>query len=631
MCGLAGYGLHERGATPERERVAAMIRTLVHRGPDGEGMAVRGPLAAGFRRLAIIDVEGGAQPIFNESGDVAVLCNGEIYNFRELQAELRGRGHRLRTRSDAETLLHLYEEEGEAAVTRLVGMFAFCLLDWRDAERPRVVLGRDRIGIKPLYYAETEEGLFWASEAKAILAADAVGRSMRAEGLLDYLVQGFSSGPDSVWRGIRRLPPAHTLSWQPGAAARVRRYWDLPLDGPRAAASSAELLEEIDARVADHMVADVPLGAFLSGGIDSAAIVASMAAASPAPVVACSIGFRDRRYDELDMARLSARRFGVVQHTHVLDADPGAALAELAWHFDEPLADPSAIPTHALSLLAREHVAVALAGDGGDEVFAGYRRYVLDVAEHRARRSLGNAGCRFAGWIGGWYPRLDWAPRPLRAGGVLRNLAEHPARAYWHSVTQMARGDALALLAPELRQALAAYDPFDAFREHYERPRCEDPLYRAQYADFHGILPDRILTKTDRASMAVSLEVRVPFLDHRLVERFVHLPAAQKVRGGRGKHALRESMRGRLPAQVLDGSKKGFDPPLDGWLRHQLRPAVEDAVESLPTDWFDRGELRRLLAEHDNRWRDHSAALWSLLVLEQWRRRHGVIELAPPA
>jgi asparagine synthase (glutamine-hydrolysing) len=336
------------------------------------------------------------------------------------------------------------------------------------------------------------------------------------------------------------------------------------------------------------------------------------------------VGFREREFDELDRARETAARLGAVHHAAVLEADPHIALDVLPWFYDEPLADPSTVPTYLVSKMAREHVTVALSGDGGDEVFAGYRRYVFDVAENRARALIGRAGARTAGMIGRHYPKLDWAPRFLRAKSTLANMGMDPARAYWNSVTQASLADVHALLAPDLCDAVRAHDPFDAFAAHYARPRIDDPLYRAQYADVHGFLPDQILAKSDRAAMAVSLEVRPPFLDHRFVERFVNLPQSEKVRGGRGKYAFREALRSRLPASTLDGPKRGFDVPLRAWLRGPLAPIVSDAIESLPETWFSREMLRARLAEHRSGARDHSNMLWSLLVLERWRTRHGV-------
>jgi len=628
MCGLTGY-LEKRARTRlDAERLERMARTLEHRGPDDQHLLVREPFALGFRRLSIIDVAGGRQPIWNESGDVAVACNGEIYNFHSLRAELERRGHAFRTRSDAETLVHLYEERGEGMLEQLVGMFAFAILDWRDPAEPRFLLARDRLGIKPMYWSESEAQLAFASEPKALLAGGGFARELRPEALCDYLVQGYVGGPASAWAGIRRLPPAHCLTWSPRAGTRVARYWDLPTAGLRDAAQGDEVLEWLDRVVADRMIADVPLGAFLSGGIDSTAVVTSMARASADPVVACSVGFRERSHDELATASATARRLGAEHHTALLEADPTLAVEVLPWFFDEPHADPSTVPTFLVSRMAREHVTVALSGDGGDEVFAGYRRYVHDALENRVRRRIGSGGRRLAAVAGDLYPKLDWAPRFLRARTFLSNLGRDPARAYWHSVSQMSRAEAGELLAGDVRARLADHDPFDAFAEHYARPREVDGLYRAQYADFHTNLPDRILSKVDRASMAVSLEARVPILDHRFVERFVNLPASEKVRGARGKHRFREALRPRVPGEVLDGEKRGFDTPLRAWIRGPLAAPVREALAALPGDWFDHAVLARKWEEHRSGVRDHARLLWSLLVLEHWRRRHAVEGLA---
>ncbi len=623
MCGFCGIALNEPRAQPSEELVQLMSDTIAHRGPDDGTVHVQGPFGLGFRRLSIIDVAGGRQPLFNEERDVFCVFNGEIYNFRELRKELEDRGHRFRTGSDGEMLVHLYEEMGEKLVERLVGMYAFAICDVRG-DKPRMLLGRDRLGIKPLYYAETADGLYFGSETKAILESGKVAREMAPEPLLDYLVQGYVGGPQSAWTGIKRMPPSGVLVWQPGVPVRVERTWDLPLDTLRGPTSSEEVLEWLDRVVSDRLVSEVPLGAFLSGGIDSSAVAASMQRSLDRPPLLCSVGFQERSHDELDLARKTAALIGAQHETTVLDPDPGLALETLPWFYDEPLADPSTVPTYLVSKVAREHVTVALSGDGGDETFGGYRRYVHDVAENRLRTALGSSGRAAIGTLGRMYPRMDWAPRFLRGRTFLTNVADDPARAYWRSVTRIERGEALALLNPDLAKRLSEHDPFTAFAEHYRRPAIDDPLYRAQYADFHTYLPDQILAKVDRASMAVSLEVRVPILDHRFVERFAPLPAAEKVRSGRGKHVFREALRERVLPDVLDGKKRGFDTPLSAWLRGPLGPAVADAIETLPEEWFQRSVLRRHLEEHRAARRDHGRLLWSLLVLERWRQRHQV-------
>ncbi|MBK7643977.1 MAG: asparagine synthase (glutamine-hydrolyzing) [Planctomycetes bacterium] len=623
LCGFAGIACEDPRGLPARERLAAMARSIAHRGPDDETLEFRAPFGVGFRRLAVIDPEGGRQPHWNEARDIAVWCNGEIYNYRELRGELQGRGHVFRSNSDVECIVHLYEELGERFPERLVGMFAVAVLDWRASARPRLVLARDRIGIKPLYFARAAGTFLFGSEPKALLASGLLPRRLRARALLEYLVQGWIGGPEAAFEGMQRMPPASVLVWE-GGEPRLSRYWDLPHESLRGPAAGEEILESLDRSVREQLVSDVPLGAFLSGGMDSSAVADSMARAKVDPLVLCTVGFREEEFDELAIAERTAQRLSARHHTARLEADPALALEELPWFFDEPLADPSCVPTLLVSRMAREHVTVALSGDGGDEVFGGYRRYVFDVAENRARRLLGRAGCRALAGVGRVYPKLDWAPRFLRAKSTLLELGREPARAYYASLTQLAREDALALLEPGLARSLADHDPFDAFEEHYRRPTVDDPLLRATYADFHTFLPDRILVKSDRASMGASLELRPPLLDHRLVERFVHLPAGEKVRGGRGKHALREALRARLPAEILDGPKRGFDIPLRSWIAGPLAGVISEAVESLPQEWFARERLRSALAQHRSGLRDHSQLLWSVFVLERWRLRHAL-------
>ena len=627
MCGFTGFALRDVGARADKELLRRMTNTLEHRGPDDEGLHIQGNMALGFRRLSIIDLAGGHQPLVASDG-ISAVGNGEIYNFVELRDALSARGAEFQSGSDIETIPHLYRERGTAFVDELVGMYAFCIADGRDPAHPKIVLGRDRLGIKPLYYAETQDGLWWGSEPKALLASDRFAREMRPEALLDYLVQGYCSGSDSAWAKIRRLPPGHILEWTPKKGAHLSRYWDLPKDELREPAKEEEVLEWLDRVVSDRMVAEVPLGAFLSGGIDSNAVVDSMSRVSGEAPIACTVGFEERSHDELDLARDSAKLLGAVHHTEVLSPDPSLALDVLPWFFDEPHADPSTVPTYLVSEVARRHVTVALSGDGGDEIFAGYRRYIHDAAENRLRSAIGAPGRVLAGAAGLVYPKLDWAPRILRARTFLRNLDTDPALAYWRSVSQLTRSEAQSLLAPEVVTHLGKYDPFDAFNDHYKRPKIDCPVYRAQYGDFHTNLPDRILSKVDRASMAVSLEARVPMLDHRFVERFANLPQAEKIRGARGKHRLREALRTRLRKEILDGHKRGFDTPLKAWLRGPLAAPAAEAIETLPEDWIRRDVLRARLAEHQSGRRDHGRVLWSLLVLEHWRRRHAVTGLA---
>jgi asparagine synthase (glutamine-hydrolysing) len=623
MCGFVGFVADDPGYRFDREILARMAQTIERRGPDDQVLIVEPGGALAFRRLSIVDVTGGRQPFVQDNQRLICCVNGELYNWREVRAELEADGAQFATHSDCEIVPHLYRRIGQRLAEKLVGMFAGAVLDLRGP-RPKLTLLRDRLGIKPLYFARVSTGLLFGSEPKALLASGLLPRSLRPTALLEFLMQGYVGGPEAAWEGMQRLAPGHTLEFEAGGQPRQTAFWRVPLSAERAEVDPEEILEWLDRVVSIRMLADVPLGAFLSGGIDSNAVVDSMARQSKDPVVACSVGFVEKSHDELDEARRSAARLKLVHHTEVLEPDPAGSLEELAWLFDEPHADPSNLPTLLVSRTARKHVTVALSGDGGDEVFAGYRRYVHDAAENRMRRLFGRPLVQAAAALGGVYPKLDWAPRPLRARTFLQNLGRDPGRAYYHSVTQASRADALALLAPDLRQRLGTWDPYERFAEFYRRPPEQDPLYRAQYADLHTYLPDQILAKVDRASMGCSLEVRVPLLDHRFIERFATLVPAHKLHAGRGKHAFREALRQRLPSSVLDGKKRGFDIPLAAWLRGPLAAALHSGLKELPSDWFDAARLTQLEREHHSGQRDHARLLWSLLTLAQWRRVHQV-------
>jgi len=623
MCGIVG-AVVSADAKAELQRGVA---SLAHRGPDDSGNWNEGGAQLGFTRLAIIDLtESGHQPMVSPDDRYVIVFNGEIYNFAELRAQLQAAGETFRGHSDTEVLLRVFMREGlERCLTKLRGMFAFAVWDRREKT---LSLARDRLGVKPLVYAETPRGFLFASEIQALFALDpALSREPDIAGIDHFLTFQYIPAPMSGFAALRKLPPAHAMVVRNARVERVFRYWDLDLT-KRSDLSFSDACEALREQMLEatrlRMVSDVPLGAFLSGGIDSSITVAAMAKLGASPLRTFSIGFEDERFNELPYAREVATHLGTEHHEMMVKADAVAIMPMMIDYLGEPLADNSVMPTYYVSRFARTGVTVALTGDGGDEVFAGYRRYVFDVAENRVRHVIGRPGRRLLALVGRGYPKLDWAPRFLRAKSTLANFARDPAHAYWSSVTQLSREDALDVLAPDVARALADHDPFDAFEDDYRRPAVDDPLYRAQYADFHGFLPDQILAKSDRASMGASLELRPPLLDHRFVERFANLPAREKVRGGRGKHALREALRGRLPARVLDGPKMGFEIPLRAWLAGPLSPVVASAIESLPASWFRRERLREVHAQHGAGLRDHSHLLWSIVVLEHWRRRHSV-------
>ena len=619
MCGIAGKLTWRPDGALDPGLLRAMTDAVRHRGPDADGFHVGDGIGLGHRRLSIIDLVTGDQPLANEDGTVWTVFNGEIYNFAEIRRELTAHGHRFRTSSDTEVLVHGYEQWGEALVERLRGMFAFAV--W-DAPRRRLLLARDRVGVKPLHYAVTRDGLVFGSEIKSLLLDPDVPRDWSPEALDAYLSLLYVPAPHTIYRAVRKLEPGHVLVAEKGRV-RVSRYWDLPFDTAEGSADESAWLEPLEDELREavklRLVSDVPLGAFLSGGIDSSLVVAFMRETSSSPVVTTSIGFAERAYDELEHASAVARHLGVVQHTRVVTPDVEGLLPRLAWHFDEPFADSSAVPTYYVSAAAREHVTVALSGDGGDELWAGYARHRVEAREHEARRTLGPLGT-----IAGRAAHL--LPLSLKGARSLRHLGEPPAQALAlkHSYGMFDASARHALYSDGLRRSIDGYDVLAAFRDRYAACASQHPLDRAMYVDVHTYLPDDILTKVDRMSMAVSLESREPLLDHRLLEFAARVPVSLKLRDGQTKYLLRRLLASRLPAPVLARGKQGFAAPIAEWLRGPLAPMLHDLVggsRSLDRGLFDKAAVRRLIDEHRTRRADHRHRLWQLLMLELWFRQ----------
>jgi asparagine synthase (glutamine-hydrolysing) len=623
MCGIAGSFAVRGGAPLPEAGLRAMVGSLRHRGPDSEGILLEGPAALGYRRLAILDLAGGNQPIFNEDGSVAVFQNGEIYNFAELRAELEGKGHTFKTASDTEVIAHLYEEEGEEFPRRLRGMFAVALL---DRPRRRLLLARDRLGKKPLYYADLPGLFLYGSELKSLLAVPAFPRALDETALLDYFTYRAVPSPKSIFAAARKLPPGHLLVVEERGPGAPRPYWRLsfaePFDDPpeRLAERLRGLLEE---SVRLRLVSDVPLGAFLSGGIDSAAVVAAMAR-SGGEVQTCTVGFDDPRHDERESARETAAALKTSHREEVVPLDPAAALERLPFHFDEPFSDASAVPTWAVSAVARRTVTVALSGDGGDENFAGYRRYVYDRLEGRLRKVLPAPLRAFVATLAAAYPKGDWMPRPLRAKTLLRNVADDPLRAYFRSVRANDPDAVRRLLGGDLRERLRGYDPFVLLADVHAQADAPDPLGKILQTDLATYLPDDILAKVDRASMAVSLEVRCPLLDHKFVEFAARIPSAWKIRHGRGKWILRRAVEGLVPPGALRRRKHGFDVPLRSWTRGALRGAIEEAQREAPAGLYDRSALAAAWKGHLAGAADRSELFWAVLFLHRWQRAHSI-------
>jgi asparagine synthase (glutamine-hydrolysing) len=615
MCGIAGI-VGEGGV--DTATIHRMCQSIVHRGPDDEGIFVKDGVGLGMRRLSIIDLAGGHQPVCNEEGTVWIVFNGEIYNFQELRQELLSRGHRFSTHTDTEVIVHLYEDLGADCVRELRGMFAFAIY---DQPRQRLLLARDRLGIKPLHYARSGDRLLFGSEIKAILAVAPELAESNPRALLQYFYFGYIPDPATAFTSIHKLPPGHLLEFEKGKA-KVRKYWDLPQYGTHSPRSEEECLEELEYRLEEavrmRLIADVPLGAMLSGGTDSSTVVALMARASAGPVKTFSIGFKHADFNEAAYARQVAERFGTEHHELILEPNVLETVEFITRSLEEPFGDSSMLPTYYISCLARKHVTVALSGDGGDEAFAGYERYWIHL-HHRAHD-----------WIPQWAGRLyrqrihPWIPRGVPGRSMAYSVSLPWNERYTEGVSLQPFQREMALLSPDFVNSRAGGDPLQLFRDTLDRAPARDPLSRVLYLDSKTYLPGDILTKVDRMSMLTSLEARVPILDHKFLEWVTALTPEWKMKNGEPKYIFRKlAERVGVPREVLYRKKQGFALPLVHWMRDELKDLILTVLlepRALQRGYMNPRGVRRLLDEHFQARRDHSARIWRLLMFEMWHR-----------
>jgi asparagine synthase (glutamine-hydrolysing) len=623
MCGIAGIFHLETPKPVDPERVRKMTDSIAHRGPDGSGIWTAPGIGLGHRRLSIIDLAGGAQPMLTDDERYVLSFNGEVYNFRELRKELEGHGHKFKSDSDTEVILHGWRQWGEECVKHLQGMYALAIY---DQKLRKLWLVRDRLGVKPLHYAPLPDGsVIFGSELKALLAHPALRREPDLQAVDDYMAFGYVPDHRCLVKGVKKLPAGTTLALEQGKPLPSPvTYWDIDYSD-RVKGSEQELEEELlrlmRRAVTSRMVADVPLGAFLSGGVDSSSVVAFMAEESRKPVKTCSIGFDVKGLDESNYAQLIAKRFATDHHTRTVGSDDYGLIDRLADHFDEPFADASALPTFRVCELARETVTVALSGDGADEALAGYRRHIFHHNEERVRGLIpASIRSNILGPLGSIYPKADWAPRPLRAKSTLLSLARSGEEGY---------AEAIGINTPELRQSLysagfssklGGYLAESHMHDLMRNAPARSGLDRAQYSDMKMWLPGDILTKTDRMSMAVGLEAREPLLDHQLIEFTAKLPENMRIKGGQGKWIMKRAMERYLPKDILYRPKMGFVTPISAWFRGALADEArglskQPALAQL--QWFDTGQIDRIAEDHISGRAEHGRLLWQLLMLEK--------------
>ncbi len=621
MCGICGLRYFD-GRPVDDLVIGRMSDAQQHRGPDESGVYAGKSVGLGHRRLSIIDLSTGGQPLCNEDGSVWISFNGEIYNFLDLRDGLKD-AHSFRTRSDTETIVHLYEQYPDNFIGKLRGMFAFAL--W-DQSKEMLILARDRVGKKPLYYYLDDEKLVFASEIKSILCHPDLGLDIDEEAISDYLSLGYIPAPKTIYRRIRKVRPAHSLIVE-GRTIREVPYWDLKFieDGELSEDQWREMfIAEFRTAVEIRLMSEVPLGAFLSGGLDSSAVAFMMSQILKQPVKTATIGFSEDKFDESSYARTMARYLNSDHHERIVTPERIDAIEKLVWHYDEPFSDSSALPTYFVSQIAREKVTVCLSGDGGDENLAGYRRYQMDRQENRLRAFLPLKARRLIfGPLGRIYPKMDWAPQFVRAKTTFQSLARDPLEGYFESMSTFRSYEKSFIFSDDMRAHLGGYRTIEVFRDHYNNANTEDLLSRIQYLDVKTYLTDDILTKVDRASMANSLEVRCPLLDHRLMELVARMPSRLKLHRGSGKYLFKKAMHGLLPDSIINRSKMGFAIPLAEWFRSGIHDYAQEYLIGRTDPFLSSSFIHKMWKQHQSGVRDRSNELWNVLMFRLWLQRFG--------
>ena len=627
MCGITGIFDTKGKRSIDKNMLSRMNDSQYHRGPDQDGLHIEEGVGLGHRRLSIIDISSGKQPLYNEDNTVVVVYNGEIYNFPELMQELQASGHTFRTRCDTEVIVHAWEQWGESCVEKFRGMFAFAI--W-DRNKNTLFMARDRLGIKPLYYSILPDGhLIFGSELKSLMTHPGLGRNFDPYAVEDYFAYGYVPEPKTIFQNTFKMSPGHSLTIKRGEPIPPQReYWDVPfilhptMDEEEV---SEELIRQLKEAVDIRLVSEVPLGAFLSGGVDSSAVVAMMAESNESAVNTCSISFGDPKFNEASYAQQVAEQYKTDHRVEQVDPDDFDLIGKLGALYDEPYADSSAMPTYRLCELARKNVTVALSGDGGDENFAGYRRYRWHNYEERIRSAL-PLGFRkpVFGALGNLYPKADWAPKIFRAKTTFEAMARDTSEGYLHSVSIFSDKQRGLLFNKSFNSQLQGYNAVEVLRHHANRAPTDDPLSLVQYMDMKTYLVGDILTKVDRASMAHSLEVRVPLLDHKFVEWISGLSPQMKLKGTEGKYIFKKSLEPHLSQDILYRKKMGFGVPLASWFRGPLKEKVNTAIlgERLSnTGMFNQKYLKQLVDQHQSGARDYSAPIWTLLMFESFLQR----------